>query len=43
MYVDLLHVKSYVGGQKPPANVVQEFLAPAQVSSSSADRDSKLR
>ncbi|GBN32414.1 hypothetical protein AVEN_169509-1 [Araneus ventricosus] len=41
----LLHVKSYVGIKRPSAGVVWKFGEgiPAQVSSSSSDRSSKLR
>ncbi|GBM97121.1 hypothetical protein AVEN_30394-1 [Araneus ventricosus] len=41
----LLHAKSYVVVKRPPVGVAWKFgeWVPAQVSSSSSDRDSKLR
>ncbi|GBM34897.1 hypothetical protein AVEN_41448-1 [Araneus ventricosus] len=41
----LLHSKSYVVAKRPPAGVARKFGEgmPAQVSSSSSDRGSKLR
>ncbi|GBM61719.1 hypothetical protein AVEN_120568-1 [Araneus ventricosus] len=41
----LLHAKSYVVAKRPPVGVARKFGegVPAQVSSSSSDRGSKLR
>ncbi|GBN41229.1 hypothetical protein AVEN_53994-1 [Araneus ventricosus] len=41
----LMHFKSYIGVKRPPTSVVRRFGegVPDQVSSSSSDRDSKLR